>query len=198
MPPVSGATLPIAIVRLAGACAFLSSLQPEMQATAAIATTPKWERIMAASGSGHSAKSRLIMRTAHGAVNLPRRFTRPGGNGRQLQATSRQRRLVLMSFRLLDRQNVFREGLGVVVPDGPVRRHRDGTPYAGRALFDLLHEIGLGVLSGLVLGRHLLVRGADQFLVDRMAAQAGFFLQQLLRVGREQGAARECEYGGCG
>src|SRR6266849_8212233 len=76
MPPVSGATLPIETVRLAGACAFLSSLQLEMQATAAIATTPKWERIMAASGSEHSAKSRLIRRTAHGAVNLTRRFTR--------------------------------------------------------------------------------------------------------------------------
>src|SRR6266849_5326047 len=104
MPPVSGATLPIATVKLAGACAFLSSLQPETQATAAIAITPKWERIMAASGSGHSAKSRLIMRTAHGAVNLPRRASAlhtPGGHGRQLRATSRQRRLVLMSFAYL-------------------------------------------------------------------------------------------------
>src|SRR6266480_6454296 len=57
MPPVSGATLPIAIVSLAGACAFLSSLQPVTQARAAIAITPKWERIMAASGSRRSEKS---------------------------------------------------------------------------------------------------------------------------------------------
>src|SRR5438552_17321161 len=153
MPPVSGATLPIAIVRVVGACAFLSSPQPVNTTVAAIARTPKWERIMAASGS---------------------------------------------RFRLFDRQNVFRQGLCVVVADGAVRRHRDGTPYAGRAFLDLLHQIGLGVLSGLVLGRHFLVRGADQFLVDRMAAQAGFFLQELLRVGGEQRAARECEYGGCG
>src|SRR6266852_7836921 len=197
MPPVSGATLPIAIVELAGACAFLSSLQPETQATVAIAITPKWERIMAASGSGHSAKSRLIMRTAHGAVNLPRRFRR---RGKRPPAPSDKPATPACfdEFRLLDRQNVFRQSLRVVIADGPVRRHRDGTPYAGRALFDLLHEIGLGVLSGLVFGRHLLVRGADQFLVDRMAAQAGFFLQELLRVGGEQGAARECEYGGGG
>src|SRR6266853_6760470 len=196
MPPVSGATLPIAIVKLAGACAFLSSLQLELQATAAIATKPKWERIMAASGSGHSAKSRLIMRTAHGAVNLTRRFRR---RGKRPPAPSDKPATpaCLDEFRLLDRQDVFREGLRIVIPDGPVRRHRDGTPYAGRALFDLLHEIGLGVLSGLVLGRHFLVRRADQFLVDRMAAQAGFFLQQLLRVGGERGAARKSEDSGC-
>src|SRR5437867_9913301 len=183
MPPVSGATLPIAIVRVAGACAFLSSPQPVTPTMAAIAIKPKWERIMAASGSRRSAETRLIMRTAHGAVNFPRRFTRRGS---------------LCGFRLLDRQNVFRQSFRIVIADGPVRRHRDGAPHAGRALFDLLHEIGLGVLSGLVLGRHFLVRGADQFLVDRMAAQAGFFLQELLRVGGEQGAACEREYGGCG
>src|SRR5438046_5472691 len=74
-------------------------------------------------------------------------------------------------FRLLDRKNVFRQSLCIVIADGPVRRHRDGTPHTGRAFLDLLHEVGLGVLSGLVLGRHFLVRGADQFLVDRMAAQ---------------------------
>src|SRR5256885_9852435 len=155
MPPVSGATLPIAIVSLAGPCAFLSSPQPVNPTMAAIAITPKWERIMAASGSG---------------------------------------------FRLLYPQNVFRQRLGIVVADGPVRRHRDGTPYAGRAFLDFLHEIGLGVLSGLVLGSDVLVGGADQFLVQRMAAQAGFFLQELLRVGGERGAARECECecGGCG
>src|SRR5437899_3074740 len=152
MPPVSGATLPIAIVRVAGACAFLSSPQPVTPTMAAIARTRKWERIMATSGG----------------------------------------------FRLLDRQNVFRQSLRIVVADGPVRLHRDGAPYAGRAFLDLLREIGLGVLSGLVLGRHFLVRRADQLLVDRMAAQAGFFLQKLLRVGGEQGAARESERGGCG
>src|SRR6266849_549962 len=196
MPPVSGATLPIATVKLAGACAFLSSLQPETQATAAIAITPKWERIMAASGSGHSAKSRLIMRTAHGAVNLPRRFTRPGKTAAS-PSDKPATPACLDEFRLLDRQNVFRQSLRVVIADGAVRRHRDGTPYAGRALFDLLHQIGLGVLSGLVLGRHLLVRRADQFLVDRMAAQAGFLFQQLLRVGGERGAACESEDSGC-
>src|SRR5712691_10046823 len=112
MPPVRGATLPIAIVKLAGACAFLSSLQPETQATVAIAITPKWERIMAASGSGHSAKSRMIMRTAHGAVNLTRRAfalreRRPARGNKK----SRQRRLFPDGFRLLDRQNVFRQSL---------------------------------------------------------------------------------------
>src|SRR5882762_7565934 len=101
-------------------------------------------------------------------------------------------------FCLLDRQNVLRQSLCIVVADGPVRRHRDGTPYAGRAFLDLLRKIGLGVLSGLVLGRHFLVRGTDQFLVDRMAAQAGFFLQEFLRVGGEQGAASKCECGGSG
>src|SRR5437764_14893477 len=152
MPPVSGATLPIAIVRVAGACAFLSSPQPVTPTMAAIARTPKWERIMATSGG----------------------------------------------FCLLDRQNVLRQSLCIVVADGRVRRHRDGTPYAGRAFLDFLHEIGLGVLSGPVLGSDVLVGGADQFLVQRMAAQAGFFLQELLRVGGERGAARECECGGCG
>src|SRR5437016_13952386 len=102
MPPVSGAALPIAIARVAGDCAFLSSPQPVNTTVAAIARTPKWERIMAASGSG---------------------------------------------FRLFDRQNVFRQGLCIGVVDGAVRRHRDGTPYAGRAFLDLLHQIGLGVLS---------------------------------------------------
>src|SRR2546423_6856087 len=156
MPPVSGATLPIAIVSVVGACAFLSSPQPGNTTMAAITRT-KWERTMAASGSG---------------------------------------------FRLFDRQNVFRQSLRIVVADGAVRRHRDRTPYAGRTFLDLLHEVGLGVLSGLVFGRHFLVRGANQFVVDRMAAQAVFFLQELLRVGGEQGAARRCqrcgEYGGCG
>src|SRR2546430_667673 len=153
MPPVSGATLPIAIVRVVGACAFLSSPQPVTPTMAAVARTPKWERIMATSGG----------------------------------------------FCLLDRQNVLRQSLCIVVADGAVRRHRDGTPYAGRAFLDLLHEIRLGVLSGLVLGRHVLVGGADQFLVEHMAAQAGFFLQELLRVGSEQGAARRCQRcGECG
>src|SRR5438552_4248242 len=196
MPPVSGATLPIAIVRVAGACAFLSSPQLVTPTMAAIAITPKWERIMAASGSRRNAKTRLIMRTAHGAVNFPQRFMRRArsGSGCERQAGNAG----LPGFGLLDRQNVFRQSLRIVVADGPVRRHRDGAPYAGRAFLDLLREISLGVLSGLVLGRHFLVRRADQLLVDRMAAQAGFFLQKLLRVGGEQGAARESERGGCG
>src|SRR6266705_4449299 len=150
MPPVSGATLPIAIVRVAGTCAFLSSPQPATPTMAAIAIRPKWERIMAASGSRRSAKGRLIMRTAHGAVNFPRRFTRRGRSGRRLLAARRQRRLS-DGFRLFDRQNVFRQSLGIVIADGPVRRHRDGAPHAGRTFLDLLHEIRLGVLSGLVL-----------------------------------------------
>src|SRR5260221_11067259 len=88
MPPVSGATLPIAIVRVAGACAFLSSPQPVDTTIAAIARTPKWERIMAASGSRRGVKGRLIMRTAHGAVNFPRRFMRRArsGSGSERQA----------------------------------------------------------------------------------------------------------------
>src|SRR5437879_2767774 len=164
MPPVRGATLPIAIVRVAGACAFLSSLQPVTPTMAAIAITPKWERIMAASGSRRSAGTRLIMRTAHGAVNFP-------GASRRGETADGSVRLAgsagsLGGFLLLDRQNVFRQSFRIVIADGPVRRHRDGAPHAGRALFDLLHEIGLGVLSGLVLGRHFLVRGAAEFLVD--------------------------------
>src|SRR5882762_1767109 len=57
MPPVSGATLPIAMVKVAGGCTFFSSPQPETPTIAAIAITPKWERIMAASGSRRSAKN---------------------------------------------------------------------------------------------------------------------------------------------
>src|SRR6266568_470890 len=74
MPPVSGATLPMAmlIAGFAGAWAFLSSLQPETAATAAIATTPNLERIMATSGSKRRGIDLLIMRPPHGAVNLPR------------------------------------------------------------------------------------------------------------------------------
>src|SRR6267142_188978 len=111
MPPVSGATLPIAI-----------------------AITPKWERIMAASGSRRSAETRLIMRTAHGAVNFQRRFTRRGetaaGSVRPAGSAGS-----LGGFRLLDRQNVFRQSFRIVIADGPVRRHRDGAPHAGRAVF---------------------------------------------------------------
>src|SRR5258708_20479776 len=55
-----------------GAWAFLSSPQLEMTAMAAIATTPKLERIMATSGSKRRGIDRVIMRTPHGAVNLPR------------------------------------------------------------------------------------------------------------------------------
>src|SRR5258707_7325780 len=74
MPTVSGATLPMAmlIAGFAGAWAFLSSPQLEMTAMAAIATTPNLERIMATSGSKRRGIDRLIMRTPHGAVNLPR------------------------------------------------------------------------------------------------------------------------------
>src|SRR6266705_4183635 len=74
MPPVSGATLPMAmlIAGFAWTWAFLSSPQPETAAMAAIATTPNLERIMATSGSKRRGIDRLIMRTPHGAVNLPR------------------------------------------------------------------------------------------------------------------------------
>src|SRR3989442_10082396 len=74
MPPVSGATLPMAmlIAGFAGAWAFLSSPQPETAAMAAIGTPPKLERIKGTSGSKRRGIDRLIMRTPHGAVNLPR------------------------------------------------------------------------------------------------------------------------------
>src|SRR4029077_7538941 len=74
MPPVSGATLPIEIVSLAGACAFLSSLQPPTQAKATIAITPKWERIMAASGSRRSAKKSGDYAEGPRGCQFPRRF----------------------------------------------------------------------------------------------------------------------------
>src|SRR5712675_3808782 len=92
----------------------------------------------------------LIMRTAPGAVNFPAasraglKQPAPPGNKPATPA-------LFDEFCLLERENVFRQRLGVIVAYGPVRRHRDGTPDAGRALFDLLHQIGFGVLSGLVL-----------------------------------------------
>src|SRR6266567_2816401 len=123
MPPVSGATLPMAmlIAGFAWTWAFLSSPQPETAAT----------------GAGPCTK-----RT-----------------------------------RLLYRQDVLREGPRLVVGDGPVGRHGNGAPHPGRALLDLLREISLGVLAGLVFGRHLLVRGANQLFVQGMAAEACLFLQ---------------------
>src|SRR5262245_21260579 len=92
---------------------------------------------------------------------------------------------------LLDGENVFRERLGLVVAHRRVRRHRDRAPHAGRSFLDLLHEIGLGVLAGLVLRRDLLVRRTDQLLVGRVAAQAGLVLEQLLRVRGQRRAARQ-------
>src|SRR2546422_3128139 len=199
MPPVSGAALPMAmpIVGFAGTWAFLSSPQPETAAMAAIATTPKLERIMATSGSKRRGKGCLIMRTPHGAVNLRRRrFAggKPAGNGNK--KGRRQRRPLREKTRLLYRQDVLRECPRLVVGDGPVGRHGNGAPYAGRAFLDLLREIRFGVLAGLVFGGHLLVRGANQFIVQGMAAEACLFLQQLLRVGGERRAAAERNGGG--
>src|SRR3982074_2365325 len=109
---------------------------------------------MAASGS--RPQRGLIMRTAHGAVNFPGAsragLKRPAPPGDKPAAPA-----LFDELYLLEREDVFRQCLGVIVADGPVRRHRNGTPYAGRALFDLLRQIGLGVLSGLVLGRHFTV-----------------------------------------
>src|SRR6266702_7725782 len=195
MPPVSGATLPMAmlIAGFAGAWAFLSSPQPETAAMAAIATTPKLERIMATSGSKRRGIDRLIMRTPHGAVNLPRprlaEMTRRGTWQQKRAGTGAGP--CTKRTRLLYRQDVLREGPRLVVGDGPVGRHGNGAPHPGRALLDLLREIRLGVLAGLVFGRHLLVRGANQLLVQGMAAEAGLFLQQLLSVGGESCAAAE-------
>src|SRR5207245_9318696 len=140
MPPVSGATLPIAIVRVAGACAFLSSPQPVTPTMAAIAITPKWERIMAASGSRRSAETRLIMRTAHGAVNFPRHFTRRGetaaGSVRLAGGAGSPG-----GFRLLDRQNVFRQRFRIVIVDGAVRRPRDWGHHSSPALLSFFNVI---------------------------------------------------------
>src|SRR2546427_517887 len=106
MPPVRGAALPMAmlIVGFAGARAFLSSPQPERAAMAAIATTPKLERIMATSGSKRRGKGCLIMRTPQGAVNLTRRRfagVNPAGNGNK--KGRRQRRPLREKTRLLYR-----------------------------------------------------------------------------------------------
>src|SRR5216683_3685546 len=200
MPPVSGATLPMAmlIVGFAWTSAFLSSPQPETAAMAAIATTPKLERIIATSGSKRRGIDRVIMRTPHGAVNLPRlRFAEINRRGNGNKKSRHRRRPFLEEIRLLYRQDVLRERPRFVVGDGPVGRHGNGTPHPGRSLSDLLREISLGVLAGLVLGRHLLIRGANQLFVQGMAAEACFFLQQLLRVGGESCAAAERNGGGC-
>jgi len=84
---------------------------------AAIARTPKWERIMATSGGF----AYLIVRMYFARVFASSSPTVPFG------------------------------GIGM----GPIRRS---------SLLDLLRKIGLGVLSGLVLGRHFLVRGPTSFL----------------------------------
>src|SRR2546422_11036678 len=97
---------------------------------AAIAITPKWERIMAASGSRRSAETRLIMRTAHGAVNFPRHFTRRGETAAgsvRLAGSAGSPGGVL----LLDRQNVFRQRFRIVIADGPGRPPPGGAPHAG-------------------------------------------------------------------
>src|SRR6266702_3317185 len=200
MPPVSGATLPMAmlIAGFAGAWAFLSSLQPETAATAAIATTPNLERIMATSGSKRRGIDRLIMRTPPRGCQFAEAAVRrdePAGPMAAKRAGTGAGPCTKRT-RLLYRQDVLREGPRLVVGDGPVGRHGNGAPYAGRALLDLLREIRLGVLAGLVFGRHLLVRGANQLFVQGMAAEACLFLQQLLRVGGESCAAAERNGGG--
>src|SRR6266699_6558654 len=181
---VQTCALPISmlIAGFAGAWAFLSSPQLEMTAMAAIATTPNLERIMATSGSKRRGIDRLIMRTPHGAVNLPRpRLAEMNRRGPwQQKGPAPAPALCTKRTRLLYRQDVLRERPRFVVGDGPVGRHGNGAPHPGRSLSDLLREISLGVLAGLVFGRHLLVRGANQLLVQGMAAEAGLFLQQLL------------------
>src|SRR5258708_38274605 len=92
----------------------------------------------------------LIMRTAPGAVNFSGAsragLKRPAPPGDKPAAPA-----LFDESCLLERQNVFRQCFGVIVADGPVRRHRAEPPYPGPALFDLLHQIGLGALSGPVL-----------------------------------------------
>src|SRR3979490_1332089 len=94
----------------------------------------------------------LIMRTAPGAVNFPGAsragLKRPPPPGDKPAAPA-----LFDEFCLLYRENVFRQRLGVIVADGPVRRHRDGTPYAGRALFDVLPHIAFAAPSVLFLVR---------------------------------------------
>src|SRR6266568_9223135 len=130
MPPVSGATLPMAmlIAGFAWTWAFLSSLQPETAATAAIATTPNLERIMATSGSKRRGIDRLIMRTPHGAVNLPRlRFRRDEPAGPMAaERPGTGAGPCTKRTRLLYRQDVLREGPRFVVGDGPVGGHGNG------------------------------------------------------------------------
>src|SRR5579864_709105 len=99
---------------------------------------------------------------------------------------------------LLQRQDVLREDLGLVVADGSVRRHRDGAPHAGRAAADLLHDVVLGVRARLVLGGDVLVRGADQLVVDGVAAEAGLVLQQLRSVRGEGSTAAQRDGNGGG
>src|SRR5258706_13501974 len=93
----------------------------------------------------------LIMRTAPGAVNFPGAsrggVKRPAPPGDKPAAPA-----PFDEFCLLERENVFRPRLGVILPDGPVRRHRNGAPYAGRALLDLFYQLSLGRRFGLCLG----------------------------------------------
>jgi len=163
MPPVSGATLPIAIVRVAGACAFLSFAAAGNATMAAI-------REHAEMGADHGSlrfktrcKTRLIMRTAHGAVNFPRRSRaeakRPAGSMRPPAAPALLAGFAYLTVRMYS-PRVFASS-SPTVPFGGIGM---GPHTPVEPSLDLLHEIGLGVLSGLVLGRHFLVRGPTSFL----------------------------------
>ncbi|CAI07090.1 hypothetical protein ebA1779 [Aromatoleum aromaticum EbN1] len=92
-----------------------------------------------------------------------------------------------MRCRLLLRQHPGSEQLGFVGADLRVRRHRYRTPNARTTFLDLVGQLGDRVgLTGVFLC-HVLVRRADQFLVDRMTGEAVLGLGQFSGGERRSG-----------
>src|SRR5688572_15643466 len=106
------------------------------------------------------------------------------------------RRLFRKRRRLLDRQDPLHDRPDVLVLDVRVGGHRDVAPDALAAVLDLGDEVGLSGLVAAVLVGDVLVRRADQLLVDGVAGEAAAGLGERLARFRVGSVGAGAEYPG--
>src|SRR5687767_2121115 len=178
---------PAGAAGLAVAAAFLGSsfwpqaARPSARATARLSCRGRFMRLLLETGGWGSGRD--------DGARTPER--------RQLWVAGYQvsNRGCCGNARSLDREDPLHQGLHVLVLDAGVGRHGDLAPVADPALLHLLRQHRLGLRVALVFPCDLLVGGADELLLDRVAGGARILFRELLagesgsggdRGGREQ------------